>query len=199
MSCNLRRLDQVFLPHAPTLYFITPRHREMTGFFFLSATKCGTVYDFFKSFDSDSLLCYTQSCESWFFGHFSTRIPKTLRKQEFFAKFSGNRVTTHNPKDCGRQKSQIYRFLYEPQLVKLTAAQKSDHRILSIKTAAGLSQRSLDSYERILEQWADYTGDRKVSQFTDHDINEYIVYTRTEYVPRRFDGDTHTSPQVAAN
>ena len=61
---------------------------------------------------------------------------------------------------------------------------------LNFKTAAGLSQRSVDSYERILEQWADYAGDRKVSQFTDHDINEYLVYMRTECVPQRFGSDT---------
>ena len=42
---------------------------------------------------------------------------------------------------------------------------------VNFKTAGGLSQRSVDSYQRILEQWADYAGDRKVSQFTDHDIN----------------------------
>ncbi|HLO28010.1 MAG TPA: tyrosine-type recombinase/integrase [Anaerolineales bacterium] len=61
---------------------------------------------------------------------------------------------------------------------------------LNFKTAEGLSQRSVASYQRILEQWADYAEDKKVSQFTDHDINSYLVYMRTEYVPRRFGGDT---------
>src|SRR5512147_3013803 len=55
---------------------------------------------------------------------------------------------------------------------------------LNFKSAAGLSQRSVDSYRRILEQCADYAGDKKVSHFTDHEINEYLVYMRTEYVPR---------------
>src|SRR5690349_13788685 len=61
---------------------------------------------------------------------------------------------------------------------------------LNYKTAAGLSQRSVDSYKRILEQWADYAGNKKVNQLTDREINAYLVYMRTEYVPRRFGGDT---------
>jgi integrase/recombinase XerD len=71
---------------------------------------------------------------------------------------------------------------------------------LNFKTAEGLSQRSVASYQRILEQWADYAGDKKVSQFTDHDINSYLVYMRTEYVPRRFGGDTRAlSPKSLRN
>ena len=46
----------------------------------------------------------------------------------------------------------------------------------------------MDSYKRILEQWAEHAGIKKVSQFTDREINEYLVYMRTEYVPRRFEG-----------
>lgn len=71
---------------------------------------------------------------------------------------------------------------------------------LNYKTAAGLSQRSVDSYKRILEQWADYAGNKKVAQFTDRDINAYLVYMRTEYVPRRFGGDTRAlSPKSLRN
>ena len=71
---------------------------------------------------------------------------------------------------------------------------------LNYKTAAGLSQRSVDSYKRILEQWAEYAGNKKVAQFTDRDINAYLVYMRTEYVPRRFGGDTRAlSPKSLRN
>jgi integrase len=71
---------------------------------------------------------------------------------------------------------------------------------LNFKTAAGLSQRSVSSYQRILEQWAEYAGDKKVSQFSDHDINAYLVYMRTVYVPRRFGGDTRAlSPKSLRN
>ena len=51
------------------------------------------------------------------------------------------------------------------------------------KTAEGLSDRSVDSYRRILEHWAEFTGNRSIAQITDHDINSYLVYMRTEYVP----------------
>src|SRR5512134_2120604 len=61
---------------------------------------------------------------------------------------------------------------------------------VNYKTAQGLSQRSVDSYKRILDQWAEYAGNKKVAQFTDRDINAYLVYMRTEYVPHRFGGST---------
>ena len=61
---------------------------------------------------------------------------------------------------------------------------------LNYETAKGLSQRSVDSYKRTLEQWADYAGNKRVAQFTDGDINAYLVYMRTEYVPRQFGGNT---------
>ena len=71
---------------------------------------------------------------------------------------------------------------------------------LNYKTAEGLSQRSVDSYKRILDQWAEYAGNKKVNQFTDHDLNAYLVYMRTEYVPRRFGGDTRVlSPKSLRN
>ena len=47
---------------------------------------------------------------------------------------------------------------------------------LKFKMAKALSQRSVDSYKRILEQWAEYAGNKKVAQFTDRDINAYLVY-----------------------
>lgn len=71
---------------------------------------------------------------------------------------------------------------------------------VNYKTAQGLSQRYVDSYKRILEQWAGYAGNKKVSQFTDRDINAYLVYMRTEYVPRRFGGSTRVlSPKSLRN
>ena len=71
---------------------------------------------------------------------------------------------------------------------------------VNYKTAQGLSQRSVDSYKRILEQWAEYAGNKKVAQFTDRDINAYLVYMRTEYVPRRFGGSTRAlSPKSLRN
>ena len=48
------------------------------------------------------------------------------------------------------------------------------------KTAEGLSQTSIDSYERILGQWEEYSGNKHVAQFTDQDINSYPVYMRLD-------------------
>jgi len=71
---------------------------------------------------------------------------------------------------------------------------------VNYKIAEGLSDRSVDSYKRILEHWAEYAGNKCVTQFTDHDINTYLVYMRTEYVPMRWSGDTQTlSPKTLRN
>lgn len=71
---------------------------------------------------------------------------------------------------------------------------------LNSKTAQGLSDRSVDSYKRILEQWAKYAGNKDVSQLTDREINAYLVFMRTEYVPRRFGGDTRLlAPKTLRN
>ena len=71
---------------------------------------------------------------------------------------------------------------------------------VNYKTAQGLSQRSVDSYKRILDQWAEYGGNKKIAQITDSEINKYLVYMRTEYVPRRFSGNTRAlSPKSLRN
>ena len=49
--------------------------------------------------------------------------------------------------------------------------EKAISGFINYKTAEGLSQSSVDSYERILEHWAKYSGNKHVAQFTDHDIN----------------------------
>ena len=71
---------------------------------------------------------------------------------------------------------------------------------VNYKTAEGLSERSVDSYRRILEHWAEFAGDKNVAQLTDHEINSYLVYMRTEYVPSRWSGDTRNlSPKTLRN
>ena len=68
------------------------------------------------------------------------------------------------------------------------------------KTAAGLTDRSVDSYRRALEQWVAYAGDIEVVQVTKQDIEDYLFYLRSEYVPHRFGGDTRTlSPKTLRN
>ena len=68
------------------------------------------------------------------------------------------------------------------------------------KTAEGLTDRSVDSYKRALEQWVAYAGDVEVSQISKQDIEDYLFYLRTEYVPHRFGGDTSAlAPKTLRN
>jgi len=62
---------------------------------------------------------------------------------------------------------------------------------VNFETAQGLSKRSVDSYQRILEHWAGFAGNKIVAQFTDHDINPHLVYMQTEYVPGQWNGEEH--------
>jgi integrase/recombinase XerD len=68
------------------------------------------------------------------------------------------------------------------------------------KIAEGLTDRSVDSYKRALEQWVTYAGDVEVAHITRQDIEAYLFYLRTEYVPHRFGGDTRAlSPKTLRN
>jgi len=68
------------------------------------------------------------------------------------------------------------------------------------KTAEGLTDRSVDSYKRALEQWVAYAGDVEVSQISKQDIEDYLFYLRTEYVPHRFGGDMRAlAPKTLRN
>jgi integrase/recombinase XerD len=68
------------------------------------------------------------------------------------------------------------------------------------KSAEGLTDRSLDSYQRTLSQWAAYMGMVKITQVTSHDIFTYLNYLRTEYIPHRFGGEIRAlSPKTIRN
>ena len=51
------------------------------------------------------------------------------------------------------------------------------------KTAEGLSQRTVDSYEWVLRKWMEKIGDQPVGKITSADVLDYMTYLRTEYVP----------------
>ncbi|MBP7691094.1 MAG: site-specific integrase [Anaerolineales bacterium] len=61
---------------------------------------------------------------------------------------------------------------------------------LQAKAAQAISQRTLDSYEYLLNQWLAYAGDMDVSKVAAADLRAYLAYLRTEYVPKRFNGKT---------
>jgi integrase/recombinase XerD len=65
---------------------------------------------------------------------------------------------------------------------------KSIDGSLKFKTAEGLSQRTITSYEHTLNHWLNYIGDRSVSEIQPSDLTGYMAWLRTEYKPVRFKG-----------
>ena len=61
---------------------------------------------------------------------------------------------------------------------------------LKFKTAEGLSQRTITSYEFTLGHWLKYIGDREVSEIQSSDLTGYMAWLRTEYKPRRWNGSS---------
>jgi integrase/recombinase XerD len=71
---------------------------------------------------------------------------------------------------------------------------------LNTKVAEGLSPRTLQNYEHRLNQWIDYVGNVDVGKVTPQMIRRYLVWLRTEYQPRRFNGeDQPLSPKTIRN
>jgi integrase/recombinase XerD len=65
---------------------------------------------------------------------------------------------------------------------------KSIDGFLKFKTAEGLSQRTIASYEFTLKHWLKHIGDRSVSEIQASDLTGYLAWLRTEYKPVRFNG-----------
>jgi len=51
------------------------------------------------------------------------------------------------------------------------------------KTAEGLSQRTVDSYEWVLRKWMEKIDDQPIVKITSADVLNYMTYLRTEYIP----------------
>lgn len=60
---------------------------------------------------------------------------------------------------------------------------------LNAKGEEGLSSRTLLNYEYCLKQWIDCAGVVEVGSVTPQEIRRYLAWLRTEYKPRRFNGD----------
>jgi integrase/recombinase XerD len=56
---------------------------------------------------------------------------------------------------------------------------------LQYKAAEGLSPNTLQSYQRDLKLWLEYAGDIPLQKITTALIQEYFVWLRTDYKPRR--------------
>jgi len=57
------------------------------------------------------------------------------------------------------------------------------------KVAEGLSQRTVDSYEYYLNQWMNHIGDQEVAKIKPSDLINYFAWMRTEYKPKRWNGN----------
>lgn len=60
---------------------------------------------------------------------------------------------------------------------------------LKFKIAEGLSQRTVDSYEYYLNQWMNHIGDQDVAKIISSDLTNYLAWMRTEYKPKRWNGN----------
>lgn len=71
---------------------------------------------------------------------------------------------------------------------------------LNTKAAEGLSPQTLRNYEYRLKQWIDYIGEVDVSRVNSPDIRRYMAWLRTDYKPRRYNGDrSPLSPKTVRN
>jgi integrase/recombinase XerD len=71
---------------------------------------------------------------------------------------------------------------------------------INYKSAEGLSQRTIESYECLLKKWLEYLGDRELSNISAQEIIAYISWLRNEYTPHRYGGKTHPlSPKTIRN
>jgi len=71
---------------------------------------------------------------------------------------------------------------------------------LQAKEAEALRPRTIESYRHELERWAQQLGTPLASQVTAQDVRAYLVYLRTDYKPRRFNGQTNPlSPKTLRN
>lgn len=60
---------------------------------------------------------------------------------------------------------------------------------LKFKVAEWLSQRTVDSYEYYLNQWMNHIGDQDVAKIKSSDLTNYLAWMRTEYKPKRWNGN----------
>jgi integrase/recombinase XerD len=71
---------------------------------------------------------------------------------------------------------------------------------ISYKSAEGLSNRSIDSYERILKKWSENMGEIELTEISSQKITAYMSWLRGEYIPQRLNGKKHPlSPKTLRN
>ena len=83
----------------------------------------------------------------------------------------------------------------------LLTVDKAIDGFLSFKNAEGMTERTIDSYRRILEKWVEYLGETTVvNKVSSADITKYLGWLHSEYTPHRFGkGDEPLSPKTLRN
>jgi site-specific recombinase XerD len=51
---------------------------------------------------------------------------------------------------------------------------------LNFKTAEGMADRTIDSYDKTLNRWLAYTGEVAVPKITSQKISQYLIWLRTD-------------------
>ncbi len=84
-----------------------------------------------------------------------------------------------------------------PPILKLS---KAISDFLQYKAAEGLSPRTLECYEQHLKNLLTYAGDIDVNQMQPPQLRDYLAWLRTDYKPKRFNGQAHPiSPKTLRN
>lgn len=80
-------------------------------------------------------------------------------------------------------------------------AEKAIEGFLNYKTAEGLSERTVESYQRQLQKWQEYMGKNKeVAKITTSELTGYLNWLRNEYVPHSFgSAKERLSPKTVRN
>lgn len=86
---------------------------------------------------------------------------------------------------------------------RLSSTQPLDKAISSFiffKSAEGLADNTIYSYQKILKQCHERWGDIDVGAIGGKDVSEYLNWLRSDYVPKRYGGKTHPlSPKTIRN
>ena len=84
--------------------------------------------------------------------------------------------------------------------VSLTVT-KAIEGFFNYKIAEGLSDRTVESYQRQLQKWREYMGeDKDVARITTSELTAYLNWLRNEYVPHSFGSPKERlSPKTVRN
>lgn len=77
----------------------------------------------------------------------------------------------------------------KPQGLSMLTVSKCIEGFLQYKMAEGLSARTVEHYQHILDKWVGYIGDIPTGKVTSKQLIDYMTYMREDYVPQRITGN----------